>query len=129
MIAAKHFRHVCTLGFLAMMCFAVQCRREAPATIQNSAGVRLAIADENTQPALRVTVPGPPPAERTFEVLFPEHVTGRVQDRAAAEHLYVFRPGKSGEQPRGGSAGIRWNTKEISAVSIFLPAPLWRMMA
>jgi hypothetical protein len=61
--------------------------------------VRLTVAEENTQPVLRVTIPGPSPAERTFEILFPEHVTGRQQDRAEGEHLYVFRPGSSGERP------------------------------
>jgi hypothetical protein len=61
--------------------------------------VRLSVAEENTQPALRVTVPGSSPAERTFEVLFPEHITGRAQGRAEVEHLYVFRPGRSGERP------------------------------
>ena len=99
MLTGKHYRHACTLSLLAAICFAVQCRRQASGAIQNSAGVRLAIADENTQPALRVTVPGLSPAERTFEILFPEHVTGRVQGRAVVEHLYVFRPGKTGERP------------------------------
>jgi hypothetical protein len=105
MITAKHFRHVYTLGFLATICFTVQCRRQASAVIQNAAGVRLSVAEENTQPVLRVTVPGPLPAERTFNILFPEHVTGRPQDRAEAEHLYMFRPGKSGERPAWRQSG------------------------
>lgn len=87
------------MGLLAAICFAVQCRRQASGAIQNAAGVRLSIAEENTQPALRISVPGTAPEDRTFEILFPEHATGRQQDRTEAEHLYVFRPGKSGERP------------------------------
>jgi hypothetical protein len=81
------------------MCFGIQCRSQVSAAIQNSLGVRLSVAEENIQPVLRVTVPGPSPEERTFEILFPEHVTGRAQGRAEVEHLYVFRPSKSGEHP------------------------------
>src|SRR6185312_657177 len=99
MIPARQYRHVCTLGLLAaVICFAIQCRKDAVGVIQNAAGVRLSIAGENTQPALRVTIPGPSPAERTFEILFPEHVTGRPPG-IEVEHLYMFRPGRSGEQP------------------------------
>ncbi len=99
MITARHFRHTSTLVLLATTCFMVQCRRQASVAIQNSAGVRLSVAEENTQPALRVAVPGASPAERTFEILFPEHVTARQNDRAEGEHLYMFRPGMSGERP------------------------------
>jgi hypothetical protein len=99
MITARHSRHACTLCILAAICLAVTCRGQASFIVQNAAGVRLSVAEENTQPALRVTVPGPSPAECTFEILFPEHVTGKPQDRAEGEHLYMFRPGKSGERP------------------------------
>jgi hypothetical protein len=100
MIPARQYRHVCTLGLLAaVICFAIQCRKDAVGVIQNAAGVRISIAGENTQPSLRVSVPGPSPAERTFEILFPEHVTGRPPGRIEVEHLYMFRPGRSGEQP------------------------------
>jgi hypothetical protein len=99
MTSARHFRHLWTLGILAAMCFTVQCRRQVSVAIQNSAGVRASVAEENTQPVLRVTVPGPSPAERTFEILFPEHVTGRPQGLKEGQHFYLFRSGKSGERP------------------------------
>lgn len=98
-VPALHFRHVCALGLVVVMCSTIQCRRRVLLDIQNSSGVRLTVAEENTQPALRITVPGPSEAEQTFEILFPEHVTARKKDGVESEHLYLFRPGKSGERP------------------------------
>lgn len=99
MTSARHFRHAWALCVLAEICLTVQCRPQLSGAIQNSSGVRLSVAEENTQPVLRVTVPGPSQSERTFEILFPEHVTGRPQGRGEGQHFYMFRPGKSGERP------------------------------
>jgi hypothetical protein len=98
-ITKTHYRYACTLGVLAAICFAAQCRSQSLGAIQNSARVRLTVAEQDTQPVLRMTVPGPSQAERTFEILFPEHVTVRPQGSGEVEHLYVFRPGRSGERP------------------------------
>jgi hypothetical protein len=62
-------------------------------------GLRLLVALENTQPALRIILPGHPDTDRTIEVLFPEHVTARRKGSAEGEHLYVFQPGRRGERP------------------------------
>ena len=72
---------------------------QSPAALQNATGARLLIADENTQPALRIVLPGYPASDRAIEVLFPEHVTVRRQGSTDAEQLYLFRPGKQGEPP------------------------------
>jgi len=77
----------------------VHSRGQVSATLQNPSGVRLAVADENNQPALRITLPGPAPAEQTFEILFPEHITASLPGQAEGEHLYMFRPGRFGERP------------------------------
>jgi hypothetical protein len=57
------------------------------------------VAIENTQPVLRIILPGHPDNDRTIEVLFPEHVTARRKGSAEGEHLYVFQPGRRGERP------------------------------
>ncbi len=67
--------------------------------VQNAAGLRLLVDDENTQPALRLILPGHPDSDRAIEVLFPEHVTARKTGAAEGQHFYVFRPGKQGERP------------------------------
>jgi hypothetical protein len=61
--------------------------------------MRLLVDEENTQPALRLILPGHPDSDRAIEVLFPEHVTARKTGAVEGEHFYVFRPGKRGERP------------------------------
>jgi hypothetical protein len=63
------------------------------ARVQNAAGLQLLVVAENTQPSLRIVLPGHPPSDRSIEVLFPEHVTGVKHGSSVAEQLYVFRPG------------------------------------
>jgi hypothetical protein len=92
-------RYPRALFLLAAVCFLIQCHGQMPVVISNSAGVRLQVADEDRQPTLRVTIPGPAPEERSFNILFPEHVTARKYGEGAAEHLYVFHPGKTGDRP------------------------------
>jgi len=70
-----------------------------PEPIRNSQGLRLIIAEENTQPALRIVLPGQPLSDRSIEIIFPEHVTARKAGSANAEQLYLFRPGMQGERP------------------------------
>jgi hypothetical protein len=72
---------------------------QAPAAIQNADGVRLLVAAENTQPTLRVVLPGHPDTDRTIEVIFPEHATAKEQRSGESQHLYLFRPGQQGEPP------------------------------
>jgi len=72
---------------------------QAPSAIRNSAGFRLLVVEENSDPALRLVLPGRAESDRSIEVLFPEHITARRRGRDSVEQLYLFRPGPSGERP------------------------------
>ena len=61
--------------------------------------MQLMVARENTQPTLRIVLPGNPTSDRTIEVIFPEHVTVRERGSTDAFQLYLWQPGKSGEPP------------------------------
>src|SRR5262249_30926909 len=76
-----------------------------PAPVQNAAGMRLLVDDVNTQPALRVVLPGHADNDQSIEVLFPEHVTARRSGATEGEHFYVFRPGKQAVRPAWRRAG------------------------
>jgi hypothetical protein len=84
---------------LAIVFCAIFVHAQTPAGIQNAHGLRLLVANENTQPTLRIVLPGHPDTDRAIEVIFPEHVTGRSHGNIEPEHLYLFRPGKQGEGP------------------------------
>ena len=77
---------------------------QPPKALQNAAGMRLFVDEENTQPALRIVLPGRPDSDRAIYVLFPEHVTAR-KTGAEVERFYVFRPGRQGEGPAWRRAG------------------------
>jgi hypothetical protein len=71
-------------------------------TIKNGAGVRMLVETDDTQPALRIVLPGHPLTDRAIRVVFPEHVTVRKSgsnDADAVEHIYMWREGHQGEQP------------------------------
>ncbi len=68
-------------------------------SVRNRAGMQLRVAEENTQPTLRIVLPGHPAADRAIEVLFPEHVTIRPRGSADGSQIYMFRPGQYGERP------------------------------
>jgi hypothetical protein len=80
-------RPVWAAGFLWLM--AVASRGQAPAGNQNADRLRLVAAEQNTQPTLRIVLPGRDPADSTIEVIFPEHVTARKKGATEAEHLYM----------------------------------------
>lgn len=70
--------------------------------ISNKAGVRMLIDSDNTQPTIRIVLPGHPLTDRAIQVLIPEHVTVRKSgsnDANAAEHIYMWREGRQGEPP------------------------------
>jgi len=54
---------------------------------------------QDRNPALAVTVPDGPRNDRSFKILFPEHVTVRMHGENNARHLYIFHPGTEGEAP------------------------------
>jgi hypothetical protein len=66
--------------------------------VQNSIGLQLRVVPENTQPSLRLLLPGWSPSDRSIEIQFPEHVTAAAHG-GGAEQLYLFRPGGQGERP------------------------------
>ena len=70
-----------------------------PRAITNTAGLRLVVDADNARPVLRVLLPGKSESDRSIEVIFPEHVSGRRHAQADVEQLYLFRPGSSGARP------------------------------
>src|SRR5271163_1947077 len=60
-----------------VVCFATLLYAQGTPVLQNTAGLRLLVAEENTAPTLRIVLPGHPDSDRAIEVLFPEHVTVR----------------------------------------------------
>jgi len=76
---------------------------QAPPTpsgsVRNSVGMQLRVAEENTQPTLRIVLPGHPDSDRAIEVIFPEHVTIRPRGSTDASQIYLFQPGLYGEPP------------------------------
>ena len=67
--------------------------------IRNKAGMQLMVAEENTQPTLRIVLPNHPISDRAIEIIFPEHLTVRPHGNSEATQLYMFQPGKFGEPP------------------------------
>ena len=67
--------------------------------VRNGAGMQLMVAEEHTQPTLRIVLPGHPTTDRSIEVIFPEHVTVRKRGSTDANQLYLWQPGQSGERP------------------------------
>jgi hypothetical protein len=79
--------------------------QNSPGKITNSAGMQLMIAEENTQPTLRIVLPGHATSDRAIEVIFPEHVTIRPRGKNDPTFLYLFRPGHVGERPQWRQSG------------------------
>src|ERR1700756_4778524 len=79
--------------------FAVLACARAPVGLQNSNGLRLVVAGENNDATLHIVLPGLPDTNGAIAVLFPEHVTVKKRGSTDVEHLYLFRPGQSGERP------------------------------
>ena len=73
--------------------------------VRNGAGMQLMVAEEHTQPTLRIVLPGRPTSDRSIEVLFPEHVTVRKRGASDGDQLYMWQPGRSGERPPWRRAG------------------------
>jgi hypothetical protein len=60
---------------------------------------------ENSEPTLRIVLPGHAISDRSIEILFPEHVTAVKHGATVAEQLYRFRPGLGGTPPRWRQVG------------------------
>jgi hypothetical protein len=87
-------------------------------SVRNGAGMQLMVVGENTQPTLRIVLPGHSISDRSIEVLFPEHVTVRPRGSDDAHQLYMFRPGQSGERPLW-----RWSERSLEYERT-LPGPV-----
>jgi len=72
---------------------------QTSAIVDSASGLRLHVAEEDTLPALRILLPDESDSSRGIKVLFPEHLTVREHGRSAAEHLYLWRPGRQGNGP------------------------------
>jgi hypothetical protein len=77
----------------------IMCHAQLPVPLQSKSGLRLIIAEEDTNPALHIVQPGSPDTDRTIYVLFPEHVTVRKPGQTEGQHVYLFRPGRVGNRP------------------------------
>ena len=62
-------------GLVASYFVGLAMHPQALPSVHKTSGVRLVVADENTDPTLRVILPGYPDGDNTIEVIFPEHVT------------------------------------------------------
>ncbi|WP_205514308.1 hypothetical protein [Longitalea arenae] len=83
-------------------------QRETPVSfksVRNSMGMQLRVVEENTQPTLRIVLPGRPASDRTLEIIFPEHLTIRPRGNTDANQIYMWRPGRYGERPQWRQSG------------------------
>ena len=94
--------------------------------VQNTSGVRLVVADENTDPTLRVILPGHSDSDKTIEVVFPEHVTVRQVGEKEGKHLFLFRPGKHGDRPLWRQVGqsLRYEKDFVGGLHMLATATL-----
>jgi hypothetical protein len=92
-----HFRNLTVNPFMAPS--SDQAAPTPAESLRNSAGMQLKVAEQNTQPTLRIVLPGHPLSDRALEVIFPEHVTVREHGSADGKQLYMFQPGQNGERP------------------------------
>jgi len=84
---------------LATFCVGLTVHAQVVPAVQNTSGLRLLVADENSYPTLRVILPGHPDSDRSIEVIFPEHVTVRQVGQSEGKHLILFQPGQHADRP------------------------------
>jgi len=83
-----------SLSLVLLLLGAVPLAAQVPAlAVHNSSGLRMAV-NGRQRPDLGVVVPGGPADERSFKILFSEHVTVRAHAQREAKRLYIFRPGR-----------------------------------
>lgn len=68
--------------------------------IRNRHGLQMLVDTDNTQPTLRIVLPGRPVTDRSIEIVFPEHVTVRRHGSNDVEHIYLWREGHQGDPPK-----------------------------
>ena len=72
---------------------------QSPNILHNASGLQMSVDAADHDPALHIRIPGGPEADRSFNVLFPEHVTVRPHGTDDATHLYIFKPGLAPTAP------------------------------
>ena len=92
-------RVLCCVCAIAIAGWSTMLTAQMAREIRNENGIRLHVAEEDTQPVLHVLLPGMGDAGHSIEILFPEHVTVRRRGGTEGERLYLYQPGKSGERP------------------------------
>src|SRR5450756_19696 len=107
---------VSPLAALAVIVFASLARGHGQDfQVSNREGLRISIDKADRDPAIHVVVPGGPEAERSFNILLPEHVTVRERGQTDAKHLYIYQPGLEGKIPQWRQVGNSLEyTKELS---------------
>ena len=83
-----------------LLAFHKEDAKPAIESVRNKAGMQLMVAEENTQPTLRIVLPRHPTSDRAIEIIFPEHLTVRPHGNTEATQLYMFQPGKFGDAPK-----------------------------
>jgi len=93
--------------------------------VRNRAGMQLVVAEQNTQPTLRIVLPGRPTSDRSIEVIFPEHVTVRQRGSTDAKQLYMWQPGQVGERPlwRGSERSLEYE-RNLTGIHMLARATL-----
>src|SRR5215207_200726 len=94
--------------------------------VRNGAGMQLMVAEQNTQPTLRIVLPGRPTSDRSLEILFPEHLTVRPRGTTEANQLYMWQPGHVGERPpwRRSARSLEYERSFPSGVQMLARATL-----
>jgi hypothetical protein len=93
--------------------------------VSNREGLRMSVDKADRDPAIHVVVPGGPEAERSFNILLPEHVTVRERGQIDARHLYIFQPGLDGTLPQWRQEGNSLEyTKDLSGIRFSARATL-----
>ena len=98
-------RQSLVFGLLLSFVAALATHMQIAPALQNANGMRLIVAPEDTDPTLRIVLPGHPDTDKTIEVIFPEHVTVRQAGQTEAKHLYLFQPGQREDRPNWRQVG------------------------
>jgi hypothetical protein len=101
MTAPPHVLCVALAGSIGLMPIAAT---EQSVIVRNKTGLEM-FAPAQTEPRLRIVLPGVATDDVSIEVLVPEHVTGVREGSTTAEQLYLFRPGQERDAPAWRRAG------------------------
>jgi hypothetical protein len=93
------FRTIIVIPVLLIISGSRQAFDQVMPAVRNNAGMQLMVVEENTQPTLRVVLPGQPTSDPSIEIIFPEHVTIRSRGKTEPDFLYLFQSGHAGKRP------------------------------